>query len=404
MRLKVAHKLLISGVALLLPFLVLLHSVVVGIDAPMLRASLLSLSLTSAVFGAGLLLTTARGLNDTLVRVIDAVDEIKAGRLHEAELCVAGPGRWNRHAARQAGKDVSELLTSCYAMVRGFSAPLKQLQQSGFEVSGSSIDVAASVKQLEATVVEQASSTNEVTATSKEIFATVQKLAGTMHTVQQMASQAAALASAGIDRLNGINSTMSELVAATAGISSLLTAISDKAATITQVITAITNIANRTNLISLNAAIEAEKAGEHASGFSVVAVEIRRLADQTAVAALDIEKMIGEMQAAVKDGVASMSQYALRARASSDTVAGITTDLTTVIEYTRQLAPHFEAVNSGMQMQSRAAGQILEAMQQLATTAGQTRDSLLQFREVADRMRSSVQVLQSEVEHFSVSA
>ncbi|NJL67659.1 MAG: hypothetical protein HC894_14525 [Microcoleus sp. SM1_3_4] len=71
----------------------------------------------------------------------------------------------------------------------------------------------------------------------------------------------------------------------------------------------ISKVADRTNLLSLNAPIEAEKAGEYGLGFAVVAREIRRLADQTAVATLDIEGMVRDMQSSVAAGVMEMDKF-----------------------------------------------------------------------------------------------
>lgn len=101
---------------------------------------------------------------------------------------------------------------------------------------------------------------------------------------------------------SGMEATMQQMEGATRTIAYKLAVLHDRAADITTVITTITKVADQTNLLSLNAAIEAEKAGEYGRGFAVVAREIRRLADQVAVPTLDIERMVQEMTAAVSAG------------------------------------------------------------------------------------------------------
>ena len=103
---------------------------------------------------------------------------------------------------------------------------------------------------------------------------------------------------------------MKQLVESTASVSAKLGMIREKADSINAVVTTITKVADQTNLLSINAAIEAEKAGEYGRGFLVVAREIRRLADQTAVATLDIETMVRQMQDAVSAGVMQMDKFA----------------------------------------------------------------------------------------------
>ena len=93
-----------------------------------------------------------------------------------------------------------------------------------------------------------------------------------------------------------------------------LAVLNEKASNINQVVTTITKVADQTNLLSLNAAIEAEKAGEHGRGFAVVATEIRRLADQTAIASYDIEQLVKEMQSAVSAGVMGMDKFSEEVR------------------------------------------------------------------------------------------
>src|SRR6201747_2968174 len=108
--------------------------------------------------------------------------------------------------------------------------------------------------------------------------------------------------------------TMRRVSEAAGSVSAKLAVLSEKAGNISLVVTTITKVADQTNLLSLNAAIEAEKAGEYGRGFAVVATEIRRLADQTAVATLDIEQMVKEMQSAVAAGVMGMDKFGEQVR------------------------------------------------------------------------------------------
>ena len=157
-------------------------------------------------------------------------------------------------------------------------------------------------------------STNEAAAAVNEISATSQELLNTMNEVNEVANEASRMAAIGQTSLAGMDRTMRQLADSTESIGSKLSVISERAANINLVVTTITKVADQTNLLSINAAIEAEKAGEYGLGFLVVAREIRRLADQTAVATLDIERMVKEMQYAVSAGVMEMDKFSEQVR------------------------------------------------------------------------------------------
>jgi methyl-accepting chemotaxis protein WspA len=110
---------------------------------------------------------------------------------------------------------------------------------------------------------------------------------------------------------------MQQLVGSVGSTSPKLAVIREKADNITQVVTTMTKVADQTDLLSINAASEAEKAGEYGRGFRVVAREIRRLADQTAVATLDIEGMVRLAQGAVPAGVMQMDKFGEEVRCGS---------------------------------------------------------------------------------------
>src|SRR5436190_20983556 len=142
--------------------------------------------------------------------------------------------------------------------------------------------------------------------------------------------------------------TMGQLASSSGQISQRLSAINEKADNITGVVTTITKVADQTNLLSINAAIEAEKAGEYGRGFLVVAREIRRLADQTAVATLDIENMVRLMQDAVSAGGMQMDKFSEEVRSSAARIGEVNAETGEIIEEVATLSSRFRVVNEGV--------------------------------------------------------
>ena len=193
---------------------------------------------------------------------------------------------------------------------------------------------------------------------------------------------------------------MRALGEATADIAAKLGVINEKATNIGTVVTTITKVADQTNLLSLNAAIEAEKAGEAGRGFAVVAREIRRLADQTAVATLDIEALVGEMQSSVASGVMEMDRFNESVRTSVSGAREIGERFERILGQVGTLSPRLSSVDEGMQAQVLGAQQINDAMAQLAEVAQRTSDSLHELETAAGRLRETVSVVEAEVARF----
>ena len=178
----------------------------------------------------------------------------------------------------------------------------------------------------------------------------------------------------------------------------------EKANDINVVVTTITKVADQTNLLSINAAIEAEKAGEQGLGFLVLAREIRRLADQTAVATLDIEQMVKQMQTAVSAGVMEIDRFAEEVRSGVGNVVRVGGQFGLIISQVKTLSERFDAVNHGMRSQSQGARQIGDAMGQLIDGARQTSVSLREFNSATESLRDAVAVLKQEIAQFNVGA
>lgn len=300
--------------------------------------------------------------------------------------------------------ETGELLRAFQAMTANLDSLIGQVHRSGIQVTTSATEIAASARQLEATVAEQAASTTEVTATSREISATADDLAQTMDGVNISLNETIGMAESGRQDISKMESAMRELVGATKSISSKLTVINDRANKISHVVITINKISDQTNLLSLNAAIEAEKAGEFGRGFSVVAREISRLADQTAIATQDIQQVVTEMQASVSTGVMEMDKFTDEVRRGVETMATQSGQLARIIDQVRLHGPQFTAVKDGMYGQSQGAQQISEAMGQLSVAAEQTKESLHEFKLATEQLNEAIAGLQSEVSRFKISA
>ncbi|HEY9703389.1 MAG TPA: methyl-accepting chemotaxis protein [Allocoleopsis sp.] len=269
-----------------------------------------------------------------------------------------------------------------------------QLQKSGIQLTTSSTQISASGKQLEATVTEQLASTNQVIATTKEIAKTSSELLKTMSEVSTMSIQTSQSANSRQKDLFKMENTMKQLAEATQTISAKLGVISEKAHNINTIVMTITKVADQTNLLSLNAAIEAEKAGEYGIGFAVVAREIRRLADQTALATLDIDNMVKQMQSSVSAGVMEMDKFSREVIKGVEDVQNISMQTTEIIEQVQSLNPRFQLVSEGMEAQSQSANQISEAMIQLGEASSQTAASLREINRAIEQLNEAAYGLQ----------
>ncbi len=277
-----------------------------------------------------------------------------------------------------------------------------QVQRSGIQVNTSATQIAATAREQETTAHEIAATSAQIGSTSKEISATSRELVKTMNEVSHVAEQTASLAGSGQTAIAHMEATMRQIMAASGSISAKLSTLSEKTANINSVVTTITKVADQTNLLSLNAAIEAEKAGEYGLGFAVVAMEIRRLADQTAVATYDIEKMVKEMQSAVAAGVMGMDKFSEEVRTGVEEIRQVSTHLAQIIHQVQTLTPRFQMVNEGMHAQATGAQQISETLVQLSEAARQTADSLRQSNQAIEQLNGAARGLQTSVARFKL--
>jgi methyl-accepting chemotaxis protein WspA len=300
-----------------------------------------------------------------------------------------------------SGRDESaELVRSMNQMNENLASVVGAVRGACTRLAATSAQLAATSQEQRMTVGSFGASTAQMAAAVREIAATGSELLHSIEGIDGGARRTAASARGGRARLDAVSGTMSRLDAGAKDISDRLALIAEKAEAISTVVTAISKVAEQTNLLSVNAAIEAEKAGEAGFGFLVVAREIRRLADQTAGASLDISRIVAQMQASVTEGVAEMARFTGAMRSGTGDVQTIASELGRIIEEMDASFASFSEVRTGMSSQSQGVAQIESAVVQVAEGARQSTTAVAEFGRVADELAHAVAVLQDAVARF----
>lgn len=352
------------------------------------RAAIIGLSLATIVGVTLAALLVARTISNPIRTAVAVARQVAGGDLR-AQVSIT------------SDDETGALLAAIQTMTNDLRGLIGRIQKSSVALISTATAIQATSSEQQQVIADYGASTSQAVAAVKEISVTSQELVRTMTEVNDMAAHTGMMAAEGRGNLSGMDGTMRQLAESTSSFGAKLATISERAATINLAVTTITKVADQTNLLSINAAIEAEKAGEYGLGFLVVAREIRRLADQTAVASLDIERMVKEMQYSVSAGVMEMDKFAEQVRMGVREIGEVSGKLGEIITGVQGISGRFGQVTEGMRAQSQGAEQIREAMIRLADGAARTASSLNDFNSATIHLRGAVGDLKEEVSRFT---
>jgi methyl-accepting chemotaxis protein len=332
----------------------------------------------------------ARSIAEPVRQAADVAESIAAG-----DLTVKVPG--------SPTPEVGRLLGAIDSMTAALSGLIGRIQAAGERLSSVEADAAEALARQDRSIRGFGESASEVAAAVSEISATSEQLLESTSRVTAVAREAAEVADAGRGGLVSMTESMQKLDEAMNAFTRKLSTISQRAGGITSVVTTIAKVADQTNLLSVNATIEAEKAGESGRGFRIVAQEIRRLADQTALATKDIERMVRDMQSAVSGGTMEMDRFRSEVGLRIGEVAEVSEQLGRVIEPVQSVTEALGHVHEGMQTQTQGARQIRETMRSLTDNAEVSGDSMRVVSGSLDSLRAAICELNAEAAHFRTS-
>jgi methyl-accepting chemotaxis protein WspA len=329
----------------------------------------------------------AAGLSQPIQTAAGAAVRVSEGDLSR-QIEVAGQG------------EVRTLLAAVSRMIGDLSARLLRIRSAGREVLGAAEAVRATATAQQAVVNDLSGSTAQIAAAISEMSATGRQLAAASTAVAESATETAERAASGQEALGRLREAIAAVADATRSVCATLAEIRERADGVDRVIAAITRIASRTNLLSINATIEAEKAGAHGRGFRVVASEVNRLADQTAAAALEVEEIISGLRHSVSSGTAAMQGLEGVVAEGVGTAESIGGDLSGILGSVQLLGERFTELREGISAQSEGASQISDAMSQVTRGSGETRAAVERLLDAGTRLEQAAETLGQAVEGF----
>jgi len=298
--------------------------------------------------------------------------------------------------------EIGQLVTNFNTFVSKLQGLIGEIVGSIAQLASAAEEMSAISKQSNASVVQQQVETQQVATAMNEMSATVQEVARNATQTSTAAHDASGEANGGRqvveETVSSINALAGEVETAAATIHQL----ENDSENIGSVLDVIRGISEQTNLLALNAAIEAARAGEQGRGFAVVADEVRTLASRTQESTLEIQTMIERLQTGAAEAVVVMEQGRTRAQVSVKNAARAGESLRLITDSVTSISDMNTQIASAAEEQSAVAEEIDRNITNISQLGDQTAEGARQTEESSQEMAQLAVQLQTLVGQFKV--
>ena len=300
--------------------------------------------------------------------------------------------------AREAMQRAEEAGEQARAKTEAMLTAADKLEEVAHIVSSASAELSAQIEQSERGASEQAARVAETATAMEEMNSTVLEVAKNAGTASDVSTQTRDKADGGADVVRRAVSAIQDVQQQSLALKEDMATLAGHAQSISQIMGVISDIADQTNLLALNAAIEAARAGEAGRGFAVVADEVRKLAEKTMASTTDVGNAIKAIQDSAEKSMTQVD-HAVKTIEEATSLAAQSGDaLSEIVNMVDNTAYQVRAIATASEQQSASSEEINQSITQVNTIAGETARAMEEASRAVSDLSNQAQVLTGLIE------
>ncbi|WP_417067436.1 methyl-accepting chemotaxis protein [Niveibacterium terrae] len=319
------------------------------------------------------------------------VERVKEGHL---DLDVGSAGK--------ASDEFSLLLLAIANMAAELGKLIREIDANGSRLLENAESISVVSDNVVSAAAQQSDATSAMAAAIEELTVSSAHIADRATDTERYSSSSAQTSIEGVDHLDRANEAILLIAQSADSASRQIEALYARAGQISNIASVIKEIAGQTNLLALNAAIEAARAGEQGRGFAVVADEVRKLAERTANSTSEIEQMIAGVQQDTRAAVEAMGQILPEVEKGKQLTAAAAQSLSCIRDETQQTLRQIQEISSAIREQSAASSLLAQQVDVVAQMAEKTATTSRSSSDIVEQLRQMARDLRARISHFTV--